>query len=166
MIDRRAEKRERIAAVYDREKGASAGMLGEALGVTRNVVIGWYTRDPELKRLYPLGGNKRVPTKSKYFGSPRLVGPAKPAKVRSTPAPVDAIARQNRIDALRAQADAPPEPNEEGEYLLEALPANGCKWPSGENPTFFCGADRGDHASYCPAHAKRSIDPRRHGYRR
>jgi hypothetical protein len=41
-----------------------------------------------------------------------------------------------------------------GPVALMELQPHHCRWPIGERPVFFCGEQKVDGYSYCPAHAK------------
>ena len=40
-----------------------------------------------------------------------------------------------------------------GRWLLWELGNNQCRWPHGDGPFTFCGAERTDDRRYCPEHA-------------
>jgi hypothetical protein len=148
------EKEARIAQVYDAQTCSTAAAIGLRLGKTRNTIIGWYTRNPGLRMRYPLSGQRFGAAKGKSMErttpKPGFVAEARKARV----------AAKKKITAAKAEVEQTPLPREPeaiGAYTLMTLPANGCKWPSGENPIMFCGEPRGDDKAYCAYHKRLSI---------
>jgi GcrA cell cycle regulator len=105
-----------------------------------------YTRNAVIGKLNRLGLSKPVtaPQDSR-------VGPRKPRKPRKQYAP-------SGFDRT-----APPplatlplpmnEPNPAAAMPFEALTSRMCRWPYGDGPFLFCGAEIAGHPSYCPCHA-------------
>ena len=115
--------------------GYSASIIGRTLGYTRNAIIG---------KVYRLGLSGR-PTVRRMPHSRRFVVRKRKPKPRPVP------------KWLKAEMLADPPPSER--YSLIDLPENGCHWPVGDPKEAgfgFCGRERADGYSYCPAHCRRA----------
>lgn len=137
-----ATKQERIDAIATIYKdGATARLLGEAIGVTRNTIIGFYSRNPDVAAQYPL----QVPLKDRVAKNPRK-RPPEPRKNRTEPS------RPTIVPAPPIVPDL----DRTGIPLLE-LGRNMCRWPVNDAKQgelhLFCG-EAG--FPYCPHHAEMS----------
>lgn len=139
-----------VQSVYDGTGTASriAAAIGPA--ITRNAVIGVYTRNPELAKTHPLGPNlsqRKMMAVGKAARAKKMKAPAKKEKASKPPADI------------KLPPSPPPEPVKPPEFRnvsLVALKTGECKWPSGDPRTEdfgFCGAATGDILKpYCAHH--------------
>lgn len=132
----------------------TANQIGQAMGLSRNAIIGRVHRSPELraigfwKKPGPQNIEKARPKPKARPVSPTVIAklfavvPVKPVYVAPVIAPVDLV-----------------DPGSIG-ITLTQFTSHTCKWPvnnaaKGEQH-LFCGAES-DGASYCPFHARKSI---------
>lgn len=134
------------------EASDTAASLGKKLGVSRNAIVGYYHRNPELRTTHPLAGPQRQPhlPRSRY----RVKEPIdQTARAMRREAQREARERAAEIKASglgRSTADA-----SRGRYTLLQLPYDCCKWPYGDDPAeiTFCGKTRpANDKSYCEQH--------------
>lgn len=112
-------------------------------GATRNGVVGYFHRNPELAIQCPL-------TRPSHAGSkksrPRPTGPKIPTVRKSKPMPV---------------SDAPASEPVSMNLTIDQFTANSCKWPTSRTDeiglTYFCGHPRDPDRSYCAYHQRRSV---------
>jgi GcrA cell cycle regulator len=153
--------------------GQSARSIAETLGVTRNAVLGKVHRLQMGERSVPLPSDTTARHKPAKL-SPSGIRPARELRLAKDLRPAQGSGRGNpglpKSIAIKARAEqrasevvgdadlrvlrskawqrlegTNPKP-------LEALGAAECKWPVGDAPILFCGADRGGHHADCLAH--------------
>lgn len=133
-----------IQRVY--ETGDSAGLIASKLGTTRNSIVGYYNRTPELREKCPL----------------HLQNQAKPRQPRQS-------RRQNPKPRAVPPPDMPivySEPPKATGMRLADLGRYQCRWAVNDakrgEEHLFCGADG---FPYCPNHARLSRGPGTEGER-
>lgn len=112
-------------------------------GATRNGVVGYFHRNPDLARDCPLSRASHAGSKK---SRPRPTGPKIPMVRKSKPMPV---------------FDAPVCEPVSMQITIDQFTSRSCKWPT-HGPdeiglTYFCGHPRELDRSYCPYHQKRSV---------
>lgn len=145
---------ERIATIQRNwEDGVSARDLAARIGgVTRNAIIGMYTRHASKLSDTPL----QAPMRPRR-GEPKVPRIPKPRKVA-----VRSVCKRERtapVPRVRVAPTPPPEPAEVRMVRLIDLEAGDCRWPVGRDggQHLFCGLERRDRdTSYCGHHAHRS----------
>lgn len=122
------KRNETILLLWSR--GQSATIIGAALGVSRNAVIGVVHRAG--------GGRDRVK---------KLKAPEPTARVRTTPFRL----KSRLVDQPRQAVRASRRPSLD--LTLMELKPHHCRFPYGETtPYLFCGASRAPGSSYCEQH--------------
>lgn len=135
-----------IRAVY--VPGMSAGKIAAAIGgVTRNAVIGMYTRHWNKLVDCPLGG-----------AQPKSMTPraqkARGARAKPSPKSRPALRIVKPEKPIIVCAEIEPPLN----ISLMDMERHHCRWPVTEDgPHLFCGRDRADGSSYCAGHARLSV---------
>lgn len=136
--------------------GWSSGKIGEAMGVSRNAVIGKGSRlglrfgdvsGQDRQRIVAKGGRQ----KPKFFGreSKFESRPAPPPKGKSLP-PQLTDGEVARLAAI---------PDTVGVASLLDLEDHHCRYPVGEPTRGFCGQTQVGGLPYCPKHANRCYRP-------
>lgn len=128
------------------EEGHSASEIGLRMGLTRNQVIG---------KLHRLGHSKPRPQRN-----PADIQTAKLQRKRERKARIPVLRMvtngsgltwvESSKTKLRAVRLAAVEPRHL--TLLERDDATDCRYPYGDGPFTYCGHQRRDGSSYCPAH--------------
>lgn len=117
-------------------EGASARLVGEALGLTRNAAIGRIARDPELHRLMRRSDPPKPGSYVPLHRSPMRAAPSLPPEEPPRAKPVPLIATGSRL----------------------------CKWPIGfdlaaEGHYWCCGAQVKPGDIYCAFHRAKAKRP-------
>lgn len=138
------------------EPGIAASGIGAKIGVTRNAIIGMYTRHRSEFTDYPLQAS--VTAKSAHRS--RMAT----SKPKSKPAPTTrpAVISSNEIAVRRPESmPAPSEAPEPRNVLLEHLRARQCRWPINDGgPFLFCGNATDAAVNYCPYHRRVNVAPK------
>ena len=138
----------------------SAKGIADALGVSRNAVIGMYHRYPDSFSQHPLqtvnGGDGHVRDKAARARESYKVG----ASAKPRPAPLHAPVPALRSNGIAQAAARAPEP-EPCNTILEHLRSGLCYWPVNESgPFLFCGNGTEPLKKYCPHHQGRAVSGR------
>ncbi|MDI7862558.1 GcrA family cell cycle regulator [Rhizobiaceae bacterium n13] len=154
-----AEKCAEICTVYS-NKANTASRLAIALSVkfgrniTRNAIMGYYHRFPDLLASAPLSGAS--PTQKGVRAKPKsLKRVAPPRQTKPAPQP-----------KFTAQPCAPPPPPvhvpKPDPLMASCVEVTGCRYPvDGEREhTKFCDHRQADGSSYCEYHRLACINPR------
>ena len=123
-------------------EGHSARVIGEALGMSRCAVLGKRFR---LQLPFPLGGFQKVPRPYKRRDVVRKAPKPKPV-------PPSVL-----MPAKPVQPVTYPKPRW---LTLNELGPRHCRWPEGNGPFVFCGADI-DEGPYCARHVIEARPPPR-----
>lgn len=111
-------------------------------GATRNGVVGYFHRNPDLARDCPLS---RIGMGSKK-SRPRPTGPKIPMVRKSKPMPVFDVPVCEPVSL---------------NMTINQFTAYSCKWPTSRADeiglTYFCGHPREPGRPYCPYHQRRSV---------
>ncbi|MCO5066905.1 MAG: hypothetical protein M9924_21290 [Rhizobiaceae bacterium] len=155
------KKADAIKAVW--RPGLSARRIGEKLGITRNAVIGVYTRCSDQLTGHPLRATVRTISRVKGLKSTNRRGKPK-AQGRNDSAPFPATRPErpkpaNPQNAARAPLEAPTTPLV---LFLADLGSHQRKWPFGDprSPdSGFCGQPRQLASPYCEHHHRMAYQP-------
>lgn len=142
-----------------RAEGYSAGLIAEAIGTTRNAVLGKLFRLDAPKVGRPDHHRAREP---KEPVRPSFVRPHAIQRMRMPPRPT--LAKAAELAPLRIPSHPSPiEPKPLGELasLMQRHPA-GCAWPIDRDATghLFCNRHKLAARPYCPEHNAMSWRPR------
>ena len=124
-----SQKTHLIASVW--REGISASEIASAIGVTKNVISGHYSRNRDELALFPLSGK---------------AGTKAVAKPKPAPAPKP----KKRAKTVRIK------PKEYGLFVM-LEDCDGCTWPLNDGgPYLFCGHAKFGKYAYCEHHHERS----------
>lgn len=135
-----AQRLDAIRRVYT--PGMSLSHIASKIaGATRNGVVGYFHRNPDLARDCPLRRAVHVGIKK-----PRPTGPKIPVARKSKPMPVFDVPASEPVSL---------------NLTIDRFTHRSCKWPTSRADeiglTYFCGHPREIDRSYCAYHQKRSV---------
>lgn len=155
-----AGKVEAIRSIY--VPGMTAKGIAVAIGggVTRNAIIGLYTRNGPYLADCPLTGkpagkSMSIPAQLARAKADRPTG----AKIKRGKAVRGGTVSRARLRVVRTEpaivcAEVEPPLN----ISLMDLERHHCRWPvTDDGPHLFCGRDRADGSSYCAGHRRLSV---------